>query len=137
MPKLTAIERIKRRVANSKGEVFLRDDFKDLAAPSQLSAALKELQTSGYLVRIGYGVYAKATINRITGKPRARVELGQLTAEFLLKRDIPVIPGRAQREYSEKKTTQIPMTTAFYTGKRRVSRKLTVGRTVAKYENAY
>jgi hypothetical protein len=137
MAKLSATERIRRSIANRKQEVFMRDDFKDLAGPSQLSVALKELLTSGYIVRIGYGVYAKATMNKITGKPRPRADLNQLTAEFLTKRGVPVVPGRAQREYAEKKTTQIPMTTAFYTGKRRVSRKLTVGRTVAKYENSY
>jgi hypothetical protein len=88
-------------------------------------------------VRIGYGVYAKATLNQITQKPRPRASLEQLTSEFLEKRNIPIILGKAQREYALKKTTQIPMTTAFYTGKRRVSRKLTVGRSVATYENTY
>jgi hypothetical protein len=137
MAKLSATERIRRSIANRKQEVFMRNDFTDLAGPSQLSVALKELLTSGYIVRIGYGVYAKATMNQITNKPRPRVTLDQLTAEFLEKRDIPIILGRAQREYSDGKTTQIPMTTAFYTGKRRVSRKLTVGRSVAKYESTY
>jgi hypothetical protein len=137
MSRTTVRVRILRSLRNRKGEVLLRSEVADFADPSQVTRALQELLAEGEIVRIGYGVYAKATMNKITGKPRPRADLNQLTAEFLNKRGVPVVPGRAQREYAEKKTTQIPMTTAFYTGKRRVSRKLTVGRTVAKYENAY
>lgn len=137
MAKLTVNGRLKRRIANTKREVFMREDFQDIASPSQLSAALKELCETGFVVRIGYGVYAKATINKITGKPRPRVDLSQLAAEFLTKRGVPAVLGKAQREYAEKKTTQIPMTTAFYTGKRRVSRRISIGNTFVKYENAY
>jgi hypothetical protein len=135
MAKATTVERIKRRIANKSQEIFLRDDFVDIAGASQLSLALKELRADGYLVRLGYGVYAKAEISPITGFIRPRQSLEILGSEFLNRRGIPEIMGRAEREYSEGKTTQIPMKSALYTSGRRISRKLQVGKRALIFES--
>ena len=44
---------------------------------------------------------------------------------------------RAQADYAEGKTTQIPVRTTFNTGQRRISRKITVGISTVRYENHY
>lgn len=137
MAKLTVRDRILRSLRNRSGEVLLRSDVAGFADPSQVTRALQSLIADGEIVRVGYGVYAKATLNQITGKPRARAGLSEIAGEFLVKRGIPVELGKAQREYAAGKTTQVPMRIAFYTGKRRVARKISIGNTFVRYENSY
>lgn len=40
--------------------VFLREDFADLGGYDQVGRVLKELAAKGKVIRIGYGLYAKA-----------------------------------------------------------------------------
>jgi hypothetical protein len=108
-----------------------------MGSPSQISRAIKELIDAGKIVRIGYGVYAKARSSIISGKPVARVTLEELAQDALLKLGVDVTLGRAQTEYRKGRTTQIPVRTTFNTGKRRISRKLSVGITTVSYENNY
>jgi hypothetical protein len=136
MAKLTVNGRLKRRIANTKREVFMREDFQDIASPSQLSAALKELCETGFLIRLGYGVYARAEISQVTGASRPRQSLEVLGAEFLGRKGIPQLLGRAERDYNSGTTTQIPMKTALYTSGKRISRKLQVGKRVLAFESA-
>ena len=135
MAKVTVRNRILRSLRNRTGEVLLRADVADFADPSQVTRALQELIADGEIVRVGYGVYAKATMNQITGNPRARAGLGEIASEFFEKQGISAQPGKAQREYLAGTTTQIPMKVSFYTGKRRVSRKLSIGNSVVRYES--
>ena len=120
-----------------KTEVILRSDFEAFGSPSQISRAIKELIDAGKIVRLGYGVYAKARPSILSGKPVARVTLEELAQDALLKLGVAVTLGRAQTEYLEGRTTQIPVRTTFNTGKRRISRKLSVGISTVSYENNY
>ena len=61
--------RLLTKIKRSQKEVFLRGDFEKLGDYDQVGRALKELTRKGNLIRIGYGLYAKARVNRITGKP--------------------------------------------------------------------
>jgi hypothetical protein len=54
----TLEERIAQRIARSKGEVFIRKDFADLADYDQVGRCLRHLALKGHLVKIGYGLYA-------------------------------------------------------------------------------
>jgi hypothetical protein len=116
---------------------MLRADFEALGSASQISRALKELIQDGKIVRLGYGVYAKARPSILSGKPGARVSLEELAQEALEKLGVQVELGRAQAAYAAGKTTQIPVRTTFNTGKRRISRKITVGISTVRYENNY
>jgi len=137
MRRINIKERMMRSIARRKGEVVLRSDFEEMGSPSQISRALKELMDDGRLVRIGYGVYAKAEPSSLSGKPVPREPLEILAEQTLIRLNVVVKPGRAIREYNEGKTTQIPMRITFDTGKRRISRKLTVGLCTVRYENDY
>lgn len=137
MSRLSVKERMSRSIALRKGEVILRSDFDAMGSASQISRALKGLIDAGKIVRLGYGVYAKARPSVISGKPIARVTLAELAQETLQKLGVPAELGRAQKKYNAGKTTQIPVRTTFNTGKRRITRKITVGISTVRYENNY
>ena len=133
----TVKERMTRSIAKRKGEVVLRSDFAAMGSASQISRALKELLKDGKIVRLGYGVYAKAKPSIFTGKPSTRVSLEELAFEALQRLGVAVKLGQAQAAYAAGETTQIPMRATFNTGRKRVSRKLTVGVRTVQYENDY
>jgi len=137
MTKLNIQDRMIRSISNRTGEVFLRADFEDMGSQSQVSRGLSNLIKAGRIVRIGYGVFAKAKQSSISGKPVPRQPLEFLTQEALKK--LGVIPelGKAQADYAKGDTTQIPMQAVFNTGRRRISRKISVGNRTASYENNY
>lgn len=130
-------DRMVRSIARRKGEIVLRADFEAMGSASQISRVLKQLIEAGKIVRLGYGVYAKARPSTLSGKPVPRVSLEELAQEALEKLGVPVQLGRAQADYAEGKTTQIPVRTTFNTGQRRISRKITVGISTVRYENHY
>jgi hypothetical protein len=137
MARISVKERMVRSIALRKGEVILRTDFESMGSASQISRALKELIQAGKIIRLGYGVYAKARPSILSGKPVARVSLAELAQEALQKLGVPVELGRAQAAYASGKTTQVPVRTTFNTGQRRISRKITVGISTVRYENNY
>lgn len=96
---------------------------------------MKQLIAEGRLVRIGTGVYAKAAPGPISGIPMARQPLGALAAETFDRLGIPWRLGAAQRRYNERLTTQVPWRTTFDTGRRRISRRLQIGKQVVEHEN--
>lgn len=65
---MTIQSRIQTRVKRSKRSVFLRSDFKDIADYDQVGRGLRNLVRDGLLMKIGYGLYVRARVNRITGK---------------------------------------------------------------------
>src|SRR5471030_3092174 len=66
----TLRQRIEQRIARRKGEdVFLTREFKALGGEDQVLRALRKLVDEGRLVRLGYGVYGRAVISRLSGKP--------------------------------------------------------------------
>ena len=136
MKKDKLITRMKKSIANRRGEIVLRSDFNGFASPSAVTAALQILLKEGVLLRIGYGVYAKTEKSVFTGEPIPREPLETLAVQFFRRKNIPFRLGFYQREYAEGRTTQIPVTTAFDVGKKRLSRTLTVGARTVLYESS-
>ena len=133
--------KISRRISRRKGDVFLRSDFKDLGGYDQVGRALRRLVAKGTLVRIGYGLYARATIGPLSGKvvpanglPSLAIEaLQRLKDQKLL--DVEIMTSAATRAYNAGQTTQVP--TGRVIGiKGRVSRKIAFGGNQISYENA-
>ena len=60
-------KRVATKIQRSRKNVFLRSDFVRLGEYDQVGRALKSLATDGVVIKIGYGLYAKARPNRITG----------------------------------------------------------------------
>ena len=66
----TLRERIEERLAAKASEaVFLPREFSDLGGEDQVLRALRGLVRDGQLIRLGYGVYGRATVSSLTGKP--------------------------------------------------------------------
>ena len=77
----TLEKRIAERIARSRADVFLRRDFEDLGAYDQVGRGLRRLAAKGQLVRIGYGLYARAAVSPLSGRivparpcPRSRAK---------------------------------------------------------------
>ena len=127
-------DRITRSIGRSSAEVFLRGDFRGFGSYSEIGKALTALRRQGKLVRLGYGVYAKARQSSLSGRPIPRKPLESLAREALEKLGVPAQLGRAEREYLAG-STQIPARVSFDTGRRRITRKLRVGREEVAFEN--
>ena len=115
------------------GTVILRRELAALGSPSQITRALKALQASGVIMRIGTGVYAKTRRSSITGALIPAGSLETLSLEALRKLGVSVVPGKAAAAYIEGRTTQIPGTFAVRTD-RRITRKISVGGRSVIYE---
>ncbi len=114
--------RIKRRIARKKGDVFLREDFDDLGGYDQVGRVLRELTRRGELVRVGYGLYSRAAKSMLTGAPIPAGGLRTLR-EALGRVGIKTGQTRLERSYNAGETTQVP-TGRVVAVDRRVRRKI-------------
>ncbi|WP_434704052.1 S-adenosylhomocysteine hydrolase [Pseudomonas sp. Z1-12] len=128
-------ERLKRSIALRKDDVFLRSEFSDFGSPAQVSRALRHLVASGVLVKLGVGVFAKAKVSVLTGKPIPIRPLEVLAPLVLQKLGVTITAGRAAREYNASDSLQLPAGIVFDTGSRRINRKLGFGGRYVVYEN--
>lgn len=116
-------KRIAERIARKKADVFLRDDFKDLGGYDQVGRGLRRLTAKGRLVKIGYGLYARATSSPLSGKTIPVKPLPALAAEALARLNVETLPSSFVRDYNEGATTQVPTGRAIAV-KGRVSRRI-------------
>lgn len=135
--RLNMKERMIRSITMRRGEIIMRSDFTRMGSQSQISRLLADFVSEGRLVRLGYGIFAKARISSISGKAVPREPLEVLAQEAFRRLMIEAKPGKAQREYASGQSTQVPIQAVFDTGQRRISRKLTVGNRKVRYENDY
>ncbi len=115
MPKRISIERqVEGKISRCwKRNVFTRKNFEELSDYDQIGRALLNLTRQGKLIRLGYGLYAKARTNRITGLPMIAAEGGfdQVAKEALTLLGIKWQPSIAEQNYNAGITTQIPVNT--------------------------
>lgn len=130
-------ERMIRSITMRRGEIILRSDLTHLGSPSQISRLLVDFITEGRLVRLGYGVFAKARASSLSGKSVPREPLEVLAEEAFKRLRIEVKSGKAQRDYASGQSIQVPVHAVFNTGIRRINRKITVGNRTIRYENDY
>jgi len=127
MPRRTTLRaKIEERIARRKGEdVFLPREFADLSDRDQVLRALRGLVRDGRLVRLGYGVYARAVVSRLTGQPLLYSANGLSGAarQALTKLGVSWEPTEAELAYNEGRSTQIPAKPALRV-KGRFSRRL-------------
>lgn len=65
----TLREKIEARIARKKDDsVFLTREFTGLGGEDQVLRALRGLVRDGKLVRLGYGVYGRAIVSRLSGE---------------------------------------------------------------------
>lgn len=114
----------------------MRSDFADLAGYDQVGRALRALVREGVLIRVGYGLYAKAAYSPLAGdRPAPRVGIRRLGEEALRKLNIGVSASMAERLYNEGQTTQVPSGRLIAVDKR-VRRKIGYNGTYLAFERA-
>ena len=116
--------RIAIKIKRSRKQVFRRADFRKLAGYDQVGRALKELAREGILIKIAYGLYAKARASRITRMPMLAAPGGfdQVCKEALKRLKVRWKPSKQTTAYLQG-STQIPTTTTVLT-ETRFSRKI-------------
>lgn len=99
--------RLQKHITEHPGDVFLRADFESFGGYSQVGRALRALVKSEQLLRIGYGVYARAVKSPISRKPMPAKGLATLI-EAVERLGFKVLPTRMDQDYKNGKTTQVP-----------------------------
>ena len=126
----TLREKIEKRMARRPREdVFLTREFSDLGGEDQVLRALRQLMRDGRLVRLGYGVYGRAFMSSLSGKPVLRSSNGFISAarQALDKLGVEWEPTEAERAYNEGRSTQVPVNPVLRV-KGRFSRQLRYGK---------
>jgi hypothetical protein len=127
--KKTLRERIEERIARKRGDdVFLTREFRDLGGEDQVLRVLRMLVREKRLVRLGYGVYGRAVVSRLTGEPLLFSANGFQGAarQALTKLGVVWEPTEAELAYNEGRSTQIPVNPVLRV-KGRFSRRLREG----------
>ena len=102
-------ERILQLINDGDREVFIRKDFADLAGYDLVGRGLSRLILKGKLIRIGYGLYAKAMIAPISKRYIPRIGISLLATEALERLyNIPTFPSSFEQSYNSQETTQVP-----------------------------
>jgi len=99
------------RIRQIPGNIVLREDIEDMGSPRQISRCFKTLVEMGELVKIGYGIYAKAYRSESIDRPIIKGGFGQACKEALTKLGIEWNPGSAEQKYNAGLSTQIPVRT--------------------------
>jgi hypothetical protein len=126
----TLRERIEARIARKRGDdVFLTREFRDLGGEDQVLRALRGLVSEKRLVRLGYGVYGRAVVSRLSGEPILYSPNGFLGAarQALNKLGVAWEPTDAEKAYNEGRSTQVPVNPVVRV-KGRFSRRLSDGK---------
>ena len=123
--------KIEARIARKiRDDVFLPREFADLGDGDQVLRVLRRLVREGHLVRLGYGVYGRAVVSQLSGKPILYSSDGFIGAarQALTKLGVQWEPTEAERAYHEGRSTQVPVNPVVRV-KGRFSRKLRYGHT--------
>ena len=125
----TLREKIEGRIGRRQREdVFLPRKFADLGGEDQVLRALRQLVREKCLVRLGYGVYGRAVVSRLSGEPLLYSANGFLGAarQALNKLGVSWEATEAERAYNEGRSPQVPVNPVVRV-KGRFSRRLRDG----------
>ncbi len=126
-------DKLQKRIARKRGDVFMRADFDDLGGYDQVGRALRQLVAKGRLMKVGYGMYTRACPSILDGRPVPTKGLRELAAEALGRLGVETAPTRWDDAYTSGKSTQVP--TGRVIGVRgRVRRKISYNGFPLKYE---
>jgi len=128
-------DKIMIRISLKKCAVFLREDFEDLGGYDQVGRILRQLAREGKIIKIGYGLYAKAKISPLTGKLVPVLALPTLAREAIERLGLQTSPSRLEQEYNAGRTTQVP-TGRLIAVSGRISRRIGYNGTYVSYEAA-
>lgn len=129
----TLEDKIKNRIQKSCDYVFTLNDFIDLSNKTNIMRILRKLIDKNFLVKVGYGLYAKSRISTITNKPVPAKDIHSIAIEALKKLNIEVFPSKYEDLYNKKLSTQVP-TGRVIAVKSKTKRKIGFDGNYIKYE---
>jgi len=124
---------VSNRISRRRTNVLLREDFTDLGGYDQVGRVLQSLIRKGKLIKIGYGLYAKTKVSSLTGNTVPAEPLPSLAKKALNRLGVDTIPTRAEIDYQQGRSTQVP-TGRLIGVQKRVSRKISFEETTINYE---
>lgn len=124
------IERIRR---TRKTDVFLRADFADFGNYDVVGRELQRLVRDEVLVRVGYGLYARAKPSILSGQPIPARPLIDIGYQALRRLGHDPQPPSAVQDYNAGRSTQVPAGDRVSVPGGRVRRKITFGSRVVEY----
>jgi len=104
----TLLYRMSTRIVRKRNDVILRQDFLDLGGYDQVGRCLLLLVKAGMLLKIGQGIYVRATVSPLDARPFLPGSLNSLVLEAMKKLGIPTGLTAMEIKYNEGKTTQVP-----------------------------
>lgn len=135
MARINLLEsKITQRIAQKRAlTVFLREDFADLGGYDQVGRVLRGLAAKGKVIRIGYGLYAKATTSTLSGQLIPKKPLPSLAQEALKRLGRETALSSLETAYNAGRTNQVP-TGRMIAVKGRIRRKIGYSGNFVTYE---
>jgi hypothetical protein len=129
---MTAVDRVFQKIKRSRRYVFERKDFDGFASYDQIGRALRQLVKQGELIKLGYGLYTKARINSLTGRPMPTNPGGSdaLMREILKMKGVDFEMDDLSLQSVSGESTQIPSSVQYSWNPKQFNRKLAVGNRV-------
>lgn len=129
---MIAVDSICQKIKRSRRYVFERKDFDGVASYDQIGRALRQLVNQGELLKLGYGLYTKAKLNSLTGKPMPTNPGGSdaLMREILKMKGVDFEMDRLSLQSLSGESTQIPSSVHYSWNPKQFNRKLVVGNRV-------
>ena len=142
MTKKTILNAVLDRINDAQDrDVFLRKDFLDLGSYAQVGNCLRQLCKEQKLRRFGQGLYARTTVATtppFEGKvyvKKGLVGMDGIAAEALRRLGYEVVPSRADRDYNDRRSTQVPTGRRLgIKGNKKVNRKIGYNDVCVTYE---
>lgn len=106
--KNTFRENLLARINAMTETIILRKDLHDLGSPRQVSRALKDLVNDKEIVKLGYGVYAKAELSDYLDRPMIQAGFSTACIEALNRLGVDWEPSQASKDYHLGKSQQVP-----------------------------
>ncbi len=111
----------------------MRDDFADFGAYDVVGRELRKLAGEGLLVKVGYGLYARAKRSVLSGKPIPSAPLIEIGYQALRRLGHSPKPSQAAVDYMEGRTMQVPAGDRIAVSGARVKRRIAFGTRVIEY----
>ncbi|OEE70910.1 S-adenosylhomocysteine hydrolase [Enterovibrio norvegicus FF-33] len=129
---MTAADRIYQNIKRSRRYVFERKDFDGFASYDQVGRALRQLVKQGELMKLGYGLYTKARVNSLTGRPMPTNPGGSdaLMREILKMKGVDFEMDSLSLQSFSGESTQVPSSVQYSWNPKQFNRKLVVGNRV-------
>jgi hypothetical protein len=104
----TIVDAVEIKVRRSRRNVFLRTDFERLGSYDAVGRALRRAGELGVLIRIGYGLYAKAEHSPFTGRPVPIIGIKRLASEAFARLGKKATVSSSEDAYNRGASTQVP-----------------------------